>query len=213
VEDPIEYNLTSVNQFQVNEKIGFSFAAAMRCMLRQDPDVIMVGEIRDQETARISVQAALTGHMVFSTLHTNDAAGTVTRLLNVGVEPYLVAASLEGVLAQRLVRKICTHCKETYDPPVNVRHAMEKSVGPCDTLYRGKGCPRCRSSGYSGRIGIHELLVPSDELRQQITAAPDLAQLRALAKQAGMVSLREDGLAKVKAGITTVEEILRATSL
>jgi type IV pilus assembly protein PilB len=212
VEDPVEFNLPGVNQFQVNERIGFSFSSALRSLLRQDPDIIMVGEIRDAETARIAVQAALTGHLVFSTLHTNDAPTSVTRLVNVGVEPYLVAASMVAVLAQRLVRKICTDCKEPYDPPANIRRAVERATGQVETFYRGQGCPKCRNTGFSGRIGIYELFVPDDAVREKITVSPSINDLRALAAQAGMVTLRSDGMGKVKAGITTVEEVLRATA-
>ncbi|MHC4982546.1 MAG: GspE/PulE family protein [Planctomycetota bacterium] len=213
VEDPVEFNLAWVNQFQVNETIGFTFAAALRSMLRQDPDIIMVGEIRDEETARVAVQAALTGHLVLSTLHTNDAPGAITRLLNIGVEPYLVSASIVGVLAQRLVRKICTNCKEPYEPPANIRRLVERSAGGMDAFYRGAGCQRCRDSGYSGRIGIFEMLLPTDEMRDKITSSPSINELRAAAVEAGMVRLRDDGLAKVKAGITTVEEVLRAAAI
>jgi type IV pilus assembly protein PilB len=212
VEDPIEFNLAGVNQFQVNDKIGFTFAGALRSLLRQDPDIVMVGEIRDAETGRIAVQAALTGHLVLSTLHTNDASGAVTRLLNVGIEPYLVAASVQAVLAQRLVRKICTNCKEPYDAPVNIRRAVERLVGGVDTFYHGAGCAKCRNSGYAGRIGIYELLVPDDALREKISAAPSIVELRQMAMQAGMVPLRNDGMEKVKAGITTVEEVFQATA-
>jgi len=212
IEDPIEFNLPWVNQFQANEKIGFTFSTALRALLRQDPDIIMVGEIRDAETARIAVQAALTGHLVLSTLHTNDAPGAITRLLNIGVEPYLVAASVQAVLAQRLVRKICTNCKEPYEPPVNVRRAVERLVGEVETFYRGRGCQKCRKSGYSGRIGIYELLVPDDDFRDRITAAPSVNELRELALATGMTTLRADGMAKVKAGITTVEEVFRVTA-
>jgi type IV pilus assembly protein PilB len=212
VEDPVEFNLSGVNQFQVNEKIGFTFAGSLRSLLRQDPDIIMVGEIRDNETARIAVQAALTGHLVLSTLHTNDAAGAITRLLNVGVEPYLVSAAMVAVLAQRLVRKICNNCKEPYEPPPNIRLAVERSAGGVETFYHGVGCPKCRNSGYSGRIGIYELLMPDDAMRDKITAAPNVNELRAMAVQSGMIQLRDDGMAKVKAGITTVEEIFRGTA-
>jgi len=209
IEDPVEFNLPWVNQFQVNEKIGFTFSAALRSLLRQDPDIIMVGEIRDSETARIAAQAALTGHLVFATLHTNDAPGAVTRLLNIGLEPYLVAASLEGVLAQRLVRKICTNCKEPYEPPANVRRAVERMAGEVETFYRGVGCSKCRNTGFSGRIGVFELLVLDDAMRDRVNAAPSINELQALAQEAGMVTLRGDGMAKVKAGITTVEEVFR----
>jgi type IV pilus assembly protein PilB len=158
------------------------------------------------------VQAALTGHLVFSTLHTNDAPGAITRLLNIGVEPYLVAASVVSVLAQRLVRKICTHCKEPYEPPESVRKSVEKLVGEVETFYQGVGCSKCRDSGYSGRLGVYELLVPDDALRDRITASPSINELRELAASGGMVGLRADGMAKVKAGITTVEEVLRVTA-
>jgi len=212
VEDPVEFNLPWVNQFQMNEKIGFSFASALRSLLRQDPDIIMVGEIRDAETARIAVQAALTGHKVLSTLHTNDAPSAVTRLVNVGLEPYLVSAALEAVLAQRLVRKICTNCKEPYEPAINIRRAVERTVGTVETFYHGTGCAKCRNSGFSGRIGVYELFVPNDEMRDRLTASPNISELRSMAMEAGMVTLRDDGMAKVKAGITTVEEVLRVTA-
>jgi len=212
VEDPVEFNLKGVNQFQVNERVGFTFAGALRSLLRQDPDIIMVGEIRDNETARIAVQAALTGHLVFSTLHTNDAAGAITRLLNVGVEPYLVSASLEGVLAQRLVRKICTTCKQPYDPPINIKRAVERVAGDVETFYQGTGCSKCRNTGFVGRIGIYELLVPNDKMREKFSASTSVNQMRDMALKAGMVSLRADGMEKVKAGITTVEEVFRVTA-
>ncbi len=212
VEDPVEFNLPGVNQFQVHSKINFTFGSALRSLLRQDPDIIMVGEIRDEETARIAVQAALTGHMVLSTLHTNDAPGAVTRLINIGIEPYLIAASVNAVLAQRLVRKICTNCKEPYEPPVNIRRAVERAAGEVETFYHGVGCPKCRKSGFSGRIGIYELFVPNDVARDKITSSPSLNELRAIARETGMISLRDDGMSKVKAGITTVEEVFRATA-
>jgi len=212
VEDPVEFNLGSVNQFQVNEKIGFTFAAALRSLLRQDPDIIMVGEIRDEETARIAIQAALTGHLVLSTLHTNNAPGTVSRLVNTGVEPYLISASLVGILAQRLVRKICTHCKEPYDPPANIRRAVERIAGEVEVFYKGKGCPKCRDSGYSGRIGIYELLIPNDEFRDKMVTNVSVTEMYNLAMKSGMTTLRQDGLEKVKAGITSVEEVFRVTA-
>ncbi len=212
VEDPVEFNLPRVNQFQVNEQVGFTFSAALRSLLRQDPDIIMLGEIRDGETSRVAVQAALTGHLVLSTLHTNDAPGAITRLLNIGVEPYLVSASVMAVLAQRLVRKICTNCKAPYDVAEGTRVMAERVAGPIETFYHGVGCAKCRNSGYSGRIGIYELLVPDDAMRDKITAAPSVNELRAMAAETGMVTLRQDGMAKVKAGITTVEEVLSATA-
>ncbi len=212
IEDPIEFNLPWINQFQVNEKIGFTFASALRSLLRQDPDIVMVGEIRDSETAQIAIQAALTGHLVLASLHTNDAPGAVTRLLNIGVEPYLVAASVNSILAQRLVRKICNNCKEPLDPPAHIRHTVERIAGQVETFYHGAGCNKCRNSGYSGRIGIYELLSPDDVMRDSITASPSINELCRLAAESGMTSLRADGMDKVKAGITTVEEILRVTA-
>ncbi len=212
VEDPVEFNLAWVNQFQVNEKAGFTFASALRSLLRQDPDIIMIGEARDTETARIAVQAALTGHLVLSTLHTNDAPSAVTRLLNIGVEPYLVAASMEAILAQRLVRKICTNCKETYEPPMNVRRAIERAVGEVEAFHRGVGCGKCRNTGFTGRIGIYELLIVNDMMRDKISANTPVNELRSLAKESGMVTLHQDGMSKVKAGLTTVEEVFRVTA-
>jgi type IV pilus assembly protein PilB len=212
VEDPVEYNLAGINQFQVNDKAGFTFANALRSLLRQDPDVIMVGEIRDPETAKIAVQASLTGHLVFSTLHTNDAPAAITRLFNIGIEPYLVSASVAGVMAQRLVRKLCQQCKEAYEPTINERRQVEKVAGPVDKLYRAKGCPRCRNLGYVGRIGIYELFVPDDEAQDKISSGASLNELRDLAKNFGMKPLRVDGVEKVKAGITTLEEVYRVTA-
>ena len=212
IEDPVEYAVGGINQFQVNDKAGFTFASALRSLLRQDPDVIMVGEIRDAETARIATQAALTGHLVFSTLHTNDAPSAVTRLFNIGIEPYLVGASLSGVLAQRLVRKLCQNCKEAYEPSPNERRQMEKFCDNVDTLYRPKGCPRCRNLGYSGRIGIYELLVPDDGMIDLISQGSALNQIRERARQQGIKTLRVDGIEKVKSGITTLEEVYRVTA-
>ncbi|HEY7115421.1 MAG TPA: GspE/PulE family protein [Tepidisphaeraceae bacterium] len=212
VEDPVEFNLPGVNQFQVHEKAGFTFANALRALLRQDPDVIMVGEIRDQETAKIAVQASLTGHLVFSTLHTNDAPAAITRLFNIGIEPYLVSASVAGVLAQRLVRKLCQACKEEYAPTINERRQIEKASGHVEKLYRAKGCGRCRNAGYTGRIGIYELLVPDDDLLDLISSGAPLNEIRDLARKTGMKSLRADGIDKVKSGITTLEEVYRVTA-
>jgi len=209
VEDPVECNIEGVNQFQVNKGAGFEFSTALRSLLRQDPDIIMVGEIRDEATANIAVQAALTGHLVLSTLHTNDAPGAVIRLYNLNVAPYLVGASLIAVLAQRLVRKICTNCKEEYTPSPNVRGIVEKWGGVVETFYRGLGCRKCRNTGYLGRIAIHELFTPSYEVLDMISDGVQLKKLRAQAVKDGMVSLRRDGMEKVKAGITTIEEILR----
>jgi type IV pilus assembly protein PilB len=212
VEDPIEYALTGVNQFQVNEKAGFTFANALRALLRQDPDILMVGEVRDTETAKLATQAALTGHLVLSTLHTNDAPGAITRLYNLGIEPYLVGATLVGVMAQRLVRKLCQHCKESYVPGVNEKRQIERLAGNVETLFKARGCPRCRNLGFSGRIGIYELLVPDDAMIEIISQGGTLNDLRDIAKKQGMVTLRGDGMEKVKAGITTLEEIYRVTA-
>ena len=216
VEDPVEFSLSGINQFQVNDKAGFTFSGALRSLLRQDPDVIMVGEVRDHETATIATQAALTGHLVFSTLHTNDALSAVTRLINVGVEPYLVAASLKGVLAQRLVRRICKHCKEDIKPDAAMRRTLERLAGdeaPA-AVKRGVGCPKCRHTGYAGRLGVYELLVPSDELLDAVSRGGTLQELRRIAYEAGgYTPLRADGMEKIKAGLTTVEELMTATAV
>ena len=217
VEDPVEYNLPGVNQFQTNDKAGFTFAGALRSLLRQDPDIIMLGEIRDQETARIATQAALTGHMVLSTLHTNDAPSAITRLYNVGVEPYLVAASIRGVQAQRLVRRLCKHCKE----PVEMTHAIERTLEkltepgepPIETVYHGVGCAKCRDTGYAGRLGIYELMIPDDECLDLISRGAGLQELRRHIEAGdGYTTLRRDGLDKVRAGLTSLEELFKATA-
>lgn len=211
VEDPVEYHFEGVTQVPVNRKAGVTFAAALRSLLRQDPDVLMVGEMRDGETAEIAVQAAMTGHLVFSTLHTNDAVGAIPRLADLKVESYLVAATLEGVLAQRLVRKVCPDCRELYAPePGAVAILAQRPIGK-QQLMRGKGCPACRGTGFRGRVGIFELLVLTDELKHEITRSAPVARLRELADQGGMITLKEDGWAKVLAGLTTVEEVLRVT--
>jgi type IV pilus assembly protein PilB len=193
VEDPVEYNLAGVNQFQVNEKAGFTFATALRSLLRQDPDILMVGEIRDTETAKLATQAALTGHLVLSTLHTNDAVGAVTRLFNLGIESYLVGATVSGVLAQRLVRKLCQKCRESYEPTAHEQRQIDKAAGEVRTLFRPKGCPACRNLGYTGRIGIYELFVPDDVMYERISQGASLNELRELARAGGMVTLRTDG--------------------
>jgi type IV pilus assembly protein PilB len=211
VEDPVEYNLEYCNQVQVNERAGMTFSAALRSLLRQDPDIIMIGEIRDQETARIAVQAALTGHLVLSTLHTNDAPSSVSRLVNIGIEPYLIAASLNGILAQRLVRRICEHCKETYKAPDGVRKFLDRTSIRINELVRGKGCDKCRNSGYAGRAGIFELLIVDEEFRQIINEDSSVTSMRKAFAKSGWPCLFEDGLQKVKKGITTIEEVLRVT--
>lgn len=213
VEDPVEANLAGVNQFQVNEKAGFNFSTALRSLLRQDPDIIMVGEIRDEETAAIATQAALTGHLVFSTMHTNDACSAITRLINIGIEPYLVAATLRGVLAQRLVRKICPHCKEPYQPDPITRGAVEDVFGPIETLFRGQGCSRCRGTGFAGRIGIFELLIPDEELLAAVASGANLQEVRELVYKNSFMSLRRDGLEKARSGLTTAEEVFYATAI
>jgi general secretion pathway protein E len=204
IEDPIEYQLSGVGQIQVNPRIELTFAAGLRSILRQDPDVIMVGEIRDAETAEIAMQASLTGHLVLSTLHTNDAATAVTRLIDMGIEPFMVASSLTGILAQRLVRTICPHCREAYRPELVL-------PGLPELLYRGRGCERCFGQGTQGRTGIYELLTIDAELCGMITRRATSGEIKEYAVSRGMRSLRDDGLAKVAAGITTLEEVLRVT--
>jgi type IV pilus assembly protein PilB len=211
VEDPIEYHLSSVNQTQVHAKIGMTFSAALRALLRQDPDVVMLGEIRDKETAEIAVQASLTGHLVLSTLHTNDAPSSVTRLINIGVEPYLISAAVNAILAQRLVRKICPHCKEEFNPSDEMKEFLQLQGFASEKTFKGKGCDRCRKTGYTGRLGIYELLVMDDTLRDMVTSNPDVTHLRKLCRERGLVTLREDGFHKVMKGMTTVDEILRVT--
>jgi len=207
VEDPIEYHLPLINQFQVQPRIGLTFSKALRTLLRQDPDVVMVGEVRDEETARMAIQAALTGHLVFSTLHTNDACSAITRLVNMGVEPYLIGAALNMVLAQRLCRRICAKCRQTYEPQRTVRKALEKMGYEFEQFFRGVGCKACRNTGFKGRIGVHELLLINDELRDTIVSDPTIGQIRKLAANQGMVTLAHDGFRKVREGITTIEEI------
>lgn len=211
IEDPVEYQLKGVGQVQVNSKINLSFATGLRSFLRQDPDVIMVGEIRDRETAEIAIQASLTGHLVFSTIHTNDAPGAVTRLVDMQVEPFLVASSLLAVLAQRLVRTICSHCKEAYVPTAEELTEIGLSRDDVKQLYRGKGCDSCQHTGYRGRIGIFELMVINDEVRAAIMNNSDASTIKTIARENGMKTLREDGALKVIAGLTTVAEVTRVT--
>jgi len=211
VEDPIEYHLAVATQVQVHDKIGMTFSAALRSLLRQDPDVVMLGEIRDAETANIAVQASLTGHLVLSTLHTNDAPASITRLINIGVEAYLISAAVNAILAQRLVRKICPHCREEYTPTDEMREFLVLQGFTSEKMFRGKGCDKCRKTGYTGRLGIYELLVMDDSLRDMVTRSPDVNHLRKLCRERGLVTLREDGFQKVIQGLTTVDEILRVT--
>jgi len=209
VEDPIEYQLAGITQVPVHRQAGVTFGSALRAILRQDPDVIMVGEMRDVETAEIAVQAAMTGHLVLSTLHTNDAVAAVPRLLDLDVPDYLVAATVEGVLAQRLVRRICSQCRVSYSPaPESVAALAGRPVGT-PSLVRGAGCSACRGTGFRGRLGIFELLVVTDAVKDAIVRRATRADLRALAATAGMGSLRDDGWQKVQSGLTTVEEVLR----
>lgn len=212
VEDPIEYQLSGVGQIQVNSKINLTFANGLRSILRQDPDIIMVGEIRDQETADIVVQSALTGHMVFSTLHTNDAAGALTRLVEMGIEPFLAASSVVGIVAQRLVRRICPHCRASYEPPPELLAELAQEGLPQDAVfYRGQGCEHCLQIGYWGRIGIYELLPINDRVRELLLQNKDAASIRSAAMAQGMQPLRRAGLDKALAGQTSLEEVLRVT--
>jgi general secretion pathway protein E len=209
VEDPIEYELDGVGQTQVNPRIEMTFARALRAILRQDPDVVMIGEIRDLETAQIAVQASLTGHLVLATLHTNDAPGAVTRLIDMGIEPYLLASTLNGVLAQRLVRKLCAECRAPYEPGEGERSIFGRSVP--DRIYRAVGCGACNFTGYKGRTGIYELMTVDDELRKLVHDTAAERELRAHAVRQGMIRLREDGLRWVRDGTTSLDEVLRAT--
>ncbi len=212
VEDPVEFQIPGVNQFQVHEKIGLTFPSVLRSLLRQDPDVIMLGEIRDPETARTAVQASLTGHLVLSTLHTNDAPSAITRLHNLRIEPYLISASLVAVLAQRLVRTICPQCKRQVEPSPATLHSVERLGIKLDQLFEGRGCSHCNQLGMKGRVGIYELLVPDDELRDAIASDAPLGTIRTKAKEMGMHTLLEAGFQKVYEGHTTVEEVLRVTT-
>jgi general secretion pathway protein E len=211
IEDPVEYQLQGITQIHVNSKIGLTFAAGLRSIVRQDPDIIMIGEIRDHETATIAIESALTGHLVFSTLHTNDAAGAVTRLQDMGIESYLISSSLIATMAQRLVRKVCEHCAETY--PLSQEEADILAVNPQQYPHvrRGRGCERCATTGYRGRLGLYELLLVSDNVRHVIGSGGDANQIRNQATQEGMRTLRQDALEKLSQGITTPEEIVRVT--
>jgi general secretion pathway protein E len=212
VEDPIEYQIPGINQVQVNAKIELTFARALRAFLRQNPDIIMVGEIRDKETAEIAINASLTGHLVLSTLHTNDAAGAATRLIDMGVEPFLVASSMLGIIAQRLIRKICMRCRIPHTPTEFELQELGMTQLPSDAqIYRAVGCPSCSQSGYSGRTVIHELLMLDDQIRSLIVRNSDAGTIKKAAVQSGMTTLREDGISKVLQGLTTIDELMRAT--
>jgi type II secretion system protein E len=212
IEEPVEYKLRGIRQIQVNPKVDLTFANGLRSILRQDPNVVMVGEIRDLATAEISIQAALTGHLVFSTLHTNDAATAVTRLIDMGVEPFLVSSSVIGVLAQRLVRAICQDCKEEYTPTEEELRDIGLSQERTEIkFYRAKGCANCMNAGYKGRIGIFELMIPNESICNLIISKTPTEEIRKKAIASGMVSLKEDGIQKIKQGLTSVEEVLRMT--
>ncbi|MCU1384947.1 MAG: type secretion system protein GspE [Acidobacteria bacterium] len=214
IEDPIEYQIPGVNQTQINEKIKLTFASALRSILRQDPDVILLGEIRDAETAKIAMQAAQTGHLVLSTLHTDNAPSVVTRLMDIGAESYVIASALVGVVAQRLVRRLCVHCRRQYTPPADVLRSLNIAEADAAAIpfYKAVGCDQCNHTGYRGRIGIYEVMRVTDKLRRLITVKSTEDQLREAAVSGGMITLGEDGLAKVKSGITTPEELLRVVT-
>jgi type IV pilus assembly protein PilB len=214
-EDPVEFNLHGINQVQMKEQIGLNFAAALRSFLRQDPNIILVGEIRDFETAEIAVKAALTGHLVLSTLHTNDAPSTVSRLMNMGIEPYLVATSVHLICAQRLVRRLCKECKEEVPMPtqalVDIGYAPAEAQGV--RIYKGRGCQTCNNTGYKGRVGLYEVMEITDGMREMILTGASAIELKNRAMEEGMITLRGSGLRKLKAGQTTVEEVVRETVL
>ena len=211
LEDPVEYRLSGINQVQVNVKTGLTFASGLRSMLRQDPNIILVGEIRDSETADIAIRAALTGHLVFSTVHTNDAAGTVTRLLDMDVEPFLVASSVLGVVAQRLVRVLCEGCKESYHPePDSLERIFVGALPKQDiTLYRGIGCSRCSNNGYRGRMAIHEIMPITAQIREAINRKASSDEISSIAIEQGMITMRQDGIKKALAGLTDIQEVMR----
>jgi type IV pilus assembly protein PilB len=214
IEDPIEYQIPGVNQTQINEKIKLTFSSALRSILRQDPDVILLGEIRDSETAKIAMQAAQTGHLVLSTLHTDNAPSVITRLMDLGAEPYVIASALVGVVAQRLVRRLCVHCRRQYTPTADVLRSLNIADADAAAIpfYKSVGCDQCNHTGYRGRIGIYEVMRISDKLRRLISARSSEDQLREAAVSGGMITLGEDGLAKVKSGVTTPEELLRVVT-
>jgi len=211
-EDPVEYNLDGINQVNVHEEIGLTFASALKAFLRQDPNIVMVGEIRDLETASIAVKAALTGHLVLSTLHTNDAPSTINRMIDMGIEPFLVASSVNLILAQRLVRKLCPKCKkkETIHPEA-MRELDLENEEPFE-IYEPVGCPACSDTGYAGRLGLYEVMPISDTIREMILDRASSAEIRDQAIKEGMITLRKDGILKIKAGVTSLEEVLKETA-
>ncbi|MBQ9798781.1 MAG: Flp pilus assembly complex ATPase component TadA [Thermoguttaceae bacterium] len=209
-EDPIEYQLNGINQIQVHTKVGLTFAASLRAILRHDPDVVLVGEIRDFETAENAIQASMTGHLVFSTLHTNDAAGAYTRMIDMGVEPFLVGTTVEGIMAQRLARRLCKHCKQPWKPrPDEVPDDFPPELLETGTIYRPVGCRECRETGYAGRVALYELLIPNDEIRRLAGEKAPSAEVKKIARANGMATLRDNGWKKVGLGITSVEEVVR----
>jgi type IV pilus assembly protein PilB len=212
-EDPVEFSLPGINQVQVHEAIGLNFAAALRSFLRQDPDIIMVGEIRDFETAEVAIKAALTGHLVLSTLHTNDAPSTVNRLLNMGVEPFLVSSAVNLILAQRLARKVCPECKVEEDIPPEALLALGVTEEDLGTFkcYRGRGCMACSNTGYRGRIALYEVMPMTDAIRELVLVGASASEIKTEAIREGMLTLRQSGIHKLKEGITSVEEVIRAT--
>ncbi len=213
IEDPVEYQLEGVNQIQVNTNVGMTFAAGLRSILRQDPNIVMVGEIRDKETVEIAIRASLTGHLVLSTIHTNDSLSTVTRLMDMGVEPFLIASSVSGIVAQRLVRRVCRDCGENHQPTKREIEIFAKRGMKIDSVKRGKGCSSCNMTGYKGRIAIHEILVLNDEMKRVIMNGESFTKLRELAIKHRTVFLIDDGLLKVKQGLTSTEEVLRVAVL
>ena len=213
IEDPVEYQLEGINQIQVNSNVGMTFAAGLRSILRQDPNIIMVGEIRDKETVEVAIRASLTGHLVLSTLHTNDSIGSITRLMDMGVEPFLVASSLSGIVAQRLVRRVCRDCKEEHVPSKREEEIFAKRGMHIDKVTKGRGCSSCNMTGYKGRIAIHEILVINDDIRRNIMNGESNASLRDIAIKNKTIFLIDDGLLKVKKGLTTTEEVLRVAIL
>jgi len=212
IEDPVEYRLDGITQIAVNSAAGVTFANILRSVLRQDPDVLLVGEIRDKETAEIACQAALTGHFVFSTLHANDTVATITRMLDLGLDPMLIQTAVTAVLAQRLARRLCEQCKEAYAPPDDLLARLGVQPGVVKQIYREKGCDACGGSGYKGRLGLHELMVMNDEIRKLVTSEPDINGLKAATRKAGTRSLQTDGLLKVLKGLTSVNEVIRVTT-
>jgi type IV pilus assembly protein PilB len=213
-EDPVEFNLQGVNQVQMKPEIGLNFATALRSFLRQDPDIIMVGEIRDYETAEIAIKAAMTGHLVLSTLHTNDAPSTISRLINMGVEPFLVSASTNMILAQRLCRKICNSCKEEISVPRQalVDTGFTPEEAKALVCYQGKGCMECNDTGYRGRIALYEVLAITDDIKDAILQGAAASEIKELGRKNGMRTLRESGLQKIREGMTTIPETMRVTS-